>query len=122
MGGEEDEILLNSPDNLGMDRRGNLLIQEDNGNNRDRGRIIAYQVHTGELGVVAQFDPALFSFATPVMTAQRGDERHHRRARGARPRLVAVRRAGPPPVADPARVTEGQLLAMRIKRWEDVYR
>ena len=65
VGGEEDEILLNSPDNLGMDRRGNLLIQEDNGNNRERGRIIAYQVHSGELGVVAQFDPALFSFPDP---------------------------------------------------------
>jgi hypothetical protein len=122
VGGEEDEILLNSPDNLGMDRRGNLLIQEDNGNNRERGRIIAYQVHTGELGVVAQFDAKLFSAATPVMTLNEESsgiiDAREVLGRGWWLFDAQVHR----PVADPARITEGQLLAMRIKRWDDVYR
>jgi hypothetical protein len=122
VGGEEDEILLNSPDNLGIDRRGNLLIQEDNGNSRERGRIIAYQIHTGELGVVAQFDAKLFSFPNPVMTLNE-ETSGIIDARGVLGRGwwlfdAQVHR----PVADPARVTEGQLLAMRIERWDDVYR
>ena len=121
-GGEEDEILLNSPDNLGMDRRGNLLIQEDNGNNRERGRIIAYQVHTGELGIVAQFDARLFSFPNPVMTLNEESsgiiDAREVLGRGWWLFDAQVHR----PVADPARVTEGQLMAMRIKRWDEVYR
>jgi hypothetical protein len=121
-GGEQDEIRLNSPDNVGMDRRGNLLIQEDNGNNRDRGRIIAYQVHSGELGVVAQFDPELFSPPTPVMTLNEETsgiiDAREVLGRGWWLFDAQVHR----PVADPARVTEGQLMAMRIKRWDDVYR
>ena len=121
VGGEEDEILLNSPDNLGMDRRGNLLIQEDNGNSRERGRIVAYQVHTGDLGVVAQFDAALFSFPNPVMTLNEESsgiiDAREVLGRGWWLFDAQVHR----PVADPMRVTEGQLLAMRIKRWDDVY-
>ena len=121
VGGEEDEILLNSPDNVGIDRRGNLLIQEDNGNNRERGRIIAYQVHTGELGVVAQFSAGLFSAPTPVMTLNEESsgiiDAREVLGRGWWLFDAQVHR----PVADPARVTEGQLLAMRIKHWEDVY-
>jgi hypothetical protein len=120
-GGEEDTIRLNSPDNLGMDRRGNLLIQEDNGNNRDRGRIVAYQVHTGELGVVAQFDARLFSLPNPVLTVNEETsgiiDAREVLGRGWWLFDAQVHR----PVADPARVTEGQLLAMRIKRWDDVY-
>ncbi len=122
VGGEEDEILLNSPDNLGMDRRGNLMIQEDNGNNRDLGRIIAYQVHSGELGVVAQFDPALFSPPTPVMTLNEETsgiiDAREVLGRGWWLFDAQVHR----PVANVERVTEGQLMAMRIKHWDDVYR
>jgi uncharacterized protein DUF839 len=121
VGGEEDEILLNSPDNLGIDRRGNLLIQEDPGNNRDRARIVAYQVHSGELGVVAQFDPALFSAATPVMTLNEETSgiisAREVLGRGWWLFDAQVHR----PNADPALVTEGQLLAMRIKHWDAVY-
>jgi hypothetical protein len=121
VGGEEDEILLNSPDNLGMDRRGNLLIQEDPGNNRERARIVAYHVHTGDLGVVAQFDPALFSFATPVLTL-------NEETSGIIPAREVLGRGWwlfdaqvHRPNANPALVMEGQLLAMRIKHWDAVY-
>jgi hypothetical protein len=55
---------LNKPDNMTIDRWGNLLIQEDPGNNASLGRIVAYDIGTGRRGVVAQFDPALFAPAT----------------------------------------------------------
>jgi hypothetical protein len=121
-GGQEDAVLLNEPDNLGMDRQGNLLIQEDPGNNPERARIVAYQVHTGQLGVVAQFDPALFSVTTPVLTTNEESSGiiPARRVLGRGWWLfdAQVHRAN----ANPALVMEGQLLAMRIKRWDDVYR
>jgi hypothetical protein len=121
-GGQEDEILLNEPDNLGMDRHGNLLMQEDPGNNRDRARIVAYQVHTGELGVVAQFDAALFSAPTPVLTINEESSgiipARKLLGRGWWLFDAQVHRAN----ANPALVMEGQLLAMRIQRWDDVYR
>jgi hypothetical protein len=120
-GGQEDGILLNEPDNLGMDRRGNLLIQEDPGNNPERARIVAYQVHTGEVGVVAQFDAALFSAPTPVLTTNEETSGiiPARRVLGRGWWLfdAQVHRA-----SDKERVMEGQLLAMKIKRWDDVYR
>ena len=121
VGGEEDEILLNSPDNLGIDRRGNLMIQEDPGNNRERARIVAYQVHTGELGVVAQFDRALFSGPTPLTLNEETSGIISARevlGRGWWLFDAQVHR----PNANPALVSEGQLLAMHVKRWKDVYR
>ena len=104
-----------------MDHRGNLMIQEDNGNNLDRGRIIAYQVHTGELGVVAQFDEVLFSGPSAMTLNEESSgiiDAREVLGRGWWLFDAQVHR----PVADPARVTEGQLLAMRIKRWDAVYR
>jgi hypothetical protein len=56
---------LNKPDNLDIDSRGNLLIQEDPGGNVALARIVAYDIDTGDRGVVAQFDPALFKPVTP---------------------------------------------------------
>jgi hypothetical protein len=121
VGGDEDAVLLNSPDNLDIDRRGNLLIQEDPGNSRERARIVAYQIHTGELGVLAQFDAALFSAPTPVLTINEETsgivDAREVLGRGWWLFDAQVHR----PVAGPA-VAEGQLLAMRIKRWDEVYR
>ena len=56
---------LNKPDNVDIDCRGNLLIQEDPGGNVSLARIVAYDIDTGDRGVVAQFDPALFTPVTP---------------------------------------------------------
>ncbi|MDP9483479.1 MAG: DUF839 domain-containing protein [Chloroflexota bacterium] len=57
-GGTEPK--LNKPDNITLDRHGNILIQEDPGNNNHIARIVAYRVKDGALGVIARFDPALF--------------------------------------------------------------
>jgi len=52
---------LNNPDNITIDQAGNLLIQEDPGQNVQEARIVAYRIADGALGVVAQFDPVRFS-------------------------------------------------------------
>ncbi len=54
---------LSKPDNMDLDSRGNILIQEDPGGNAALARIVAYRIKTGELKTIAQFDPALFAAA-----------------------------------------------------------
>ena len=56
-----EEIGLNKPDNMTIDSRGNLLIQEDPGGNVSVARIVAYRIADGAIGTVARFDPARFS-------------------------------------------------------------
>ena len=63
---------LSKPDNMDLDQRGNILIQEDPGGNAALARIVAYRIKTGELKTIAQFDPALFEAApwngvTPIV-------------------------------------------------------
>ena len=60
------ESKLNKPDNMTIDTHGNILIQEDPGGNAHIARIVGYRISDGALGVVARFDPALFSGATPM--------------------------------------------------------
>jgi len=55
-----ESIGLNKPDNMTIDDRGNLLIQEDPGGNVHIARIVAYRIADGAIGTVAQFDPAVF--------------------------------------------------------------
>jgi hypothetical protein len=55
------EPKFNKPDNMAIDTHGNLLLQEDPGNVNHIARIVAYRISDGALGVVARFDPALFS-------------------------------------------------------------
>lgn len=125
---------LNKPDNVGIDRNGNLLIQEDPGGNDHLARIVAYDVDTGDRGVVAQADPATFApgAAKPdsttdeessgIIDAQgligRGwwlfDFQNHK----AYPTAGATGWA-----ADPTGeiVQFGQLLALKVSDWSDVY-
>jgi secreted PhoX family phosphatase len=56
---------LNKPDNMDIDRHGNLLLQEDPGNNAHVARIVAYDTKTGARGVVAEFDHDLFAADSP---------------------------------------------------------
>jgi len=55
------ESRMNKPDNVTIDRHGNLLIQEDPGGNDHIARIVAYRISDGALGIVARFDPAKFN-------------------------------------------------------------
>ena len=61
---------LFSPDNMAIDTHGNLLIQEDPGNNAHRARLMAYRIADGTLAVVAQFDQALFTTGGPGFITQ----------------------------------------------------
>jgi hypothetical protein len=113
---------LSKPDNLGIDGKGNLLIQEDPGGNAHLARIVAYDVDTGDRGVLAEFDPALFRKAAPGFITE--DEESSG--------IIDARKALGPgwflfdaqvhkSVADPAKVQMGQLLAMRVAKFKDVY-
>jgi len=56
-----EAIGLNKPDNLTFDASGgDLLIQEDPGNNAHVARIVAYRTSDGATAEVARFDDALF--------------------------------------------------------------
>ena len=52
---------LNKPDNMDIDERGHLLIQEDPGGNAHLARVLAYEIASGEIATLAQFDPARFA-------------------------------------------------------------
>ena len=47
-------------DNITIDKRGKILIQEDVGGNLHIGKIWSYSIATGSLELVAQHDPARF--------------------------------------------------------------
>jgi len=52
---------LNKPDNMTIDRNGNMLIQEDPGDVADVARILAYRLSDGAYGAVAEFDADQFA-------------------------------------------------------------
>ena len=54
---------LSKPDNLAVTKNGIILIQEDPGNNAHVSRIVAYQIATEKLAVVAEFDKQYFTVA-----------------------------------------------------------
>ena len=124
---------LNKPDNMTIDGNGNMLIQEDPGNNVSVARIVAYRIADGARGVVAQFDPKLFKWnggtlpnGDPVV--EPGQITLDEESSGIidahstiGPRWflldAQVHKANP----DPELVEEGQLLALHVDRWKDVY-
>jgi Bacterial protein of unknown function (DUF839) len=117
---------LNKPDNLDIDSRGNILIQEDPGNNVQLARIVAYDIDNGDRGVVAQFDPALVKPVTPGGTdAPFTIDEESSGIIDAKDVLgrgwflldAQVHKAHP----DPALVEHGQLLALYVRDFDDVY-
>ena len=130
---------LSKPDNMALDDEGNLVIQEDPGGNDHVARIVAYDIDTGERGVVARFDPALFGVSNPsgttpderaVLTTdeessgiistdhQFGDDTYLFDAQ-------AHTTKGLPPGIGPGTVQElaqrGQLMRMEVGDWRAVY-
>jgi hypothetical protein len=113
---------LNKPDNLGIDDKGNLMIQEDPGNNAHLARIVAYDVDSGARGVVAEFDPALFRAESPSFITQDEESSGIIDAREALGKGwflfdAQVHKAA----ADPAEVEPGQLLALHVRKFADIY-
>lgn len=51
------------PDNIGIDGKGHLMIQEDPGGDNYLARVYAYDIATNVMKSVATFDPALFGGA-----------------------------------------------------------
>ncbi|HJY25651.1 MAG TPA: alkaline phosphatase PhoX [Actinomycetes bacterium] len=113
---------LNKPDNMGVDGQGNLLIQEDPGNNAQLARIVAYDIDTGKRGVLTEFDPALFrkggaGFLTEDEESSGIIDASAVLGKGWFLFDAQVHKASP----DPAKVEPGQLLAMRVLKFRDVY-
>ena len=116
---------LSKPDNMAIDTHGNMLIQEDPGNNAEVARVVAYDINTGRRGVVATFDPAQFTpGAAGFITADEessgiidakdtlGDGRFLFDAQ--------VHKAIPAPDSG-GLVEQGQLLSLDVKDFESVY-
>lgn len=113
---------LNKPDNMGIDDKGNLLIQEDPGNNAQLARILAYDVESGDRGVLAEFDPALFrtggaGFLTQDEESSGIIDASRVLGRGWFLFDAQAHKAFP----DAAKVEYGQLLAMQVRKFRDVY-
>jgi len=58
-----EEPLLSKPDNIVVDNVGNILIQEDPGNNAHVSRVVAYRIKDGKLATVAKFKEIYFNSA-----------------------------------------------------------
>ena len=111
---------------MDIDRHGNLLIQEDPGNNVSLARIVAYDIDTGRRGVVAQFDPSLFApkttggtDATITIDEESSGivDAQDVLGRGWFVFDAQIHKAHP----DPALVELGQVLAMEVKSFNRVY-
>ena len=130
---------LSKPDNMTLDDEGNLLIQEDPGTNDHLARIVAYNVRSGDRGVVARFDRSLFGATNP--SGVTGDERAvlttNEESSGiistdgllgddtfmfdAQVHTAKGLRMGTGPGTVQEYVERGQLLTMRVDDWRAVY-
>lgn len=117
---------LNKPDNMTIDKRGNLLVQEDPGGNDHLARILSYRIRDGALAVLAQFDPALFGLDNPAGTtsADRAvmtvDEESSGIIEVSDGRFLFDAQVHQSRT-EPELVEEGQLLTMSVHDWRDVY-
>ncbi len=111
---------LNKPDNIGIDTKGNLLIQEDPGGNPHLARIIAVDLNSGARAVLAQFDPALFSGPGAITQDEESSGIEDTGSFFGHNSFVLnaqVHKASP----DPELVELGQMLSLQVKNWKKAY-
>ena len=58
---------LSKPDNIDVDLAGNVLIQEDPGNNDHIARVVSYRISDGKLVTVAKFVDQYFKPGSPTL-------------------------------------------------------
>jgi hypothetical protein len=120
--GSETPLLWN-PDNVGFDRKGHLLIQEDPGGNPHLAQIAAYDVKSGKIAILAQFDAALFGPGATGEVATIDEESSGiidaSRFLGDGSFLfdAQIHRAHP----DADKVEYGQLMALEVQSWKKVF-
>jgi hypothetical protein len=61
---------INMPDNLTIDKAGNILLQEDPGNNITRSKVWAYRISDAKLVQVLQFTTKYFDKTSPEFITQ----------------------------------------------------
>lgn len=133
---------LSKPDNIVVDDLGNVLIQEDPGNNAAIARVVSYRISDGKLAVIADFkseyfDPAISkSFitqdeessgiidVTEYFRSGKSDKTKyymmvaqvHATPAKSRPDLVS------PPVNLANAVEGGQWYIMKVSDWSTIYK
>jgi hypothetical protein len=113
-----ESIGLNKPDNMTITGDGNMLIQEDPGNNEHVARIVGYRISDGALGTVARCDASKFVTGAPgFITRDEESSGIVELEDGSFLFDAQVHKAS----GDPATVELGQLLHMTIDDWAAVY-
>jgi Bacterial protein of unknown function (DUF839) len=116
---------LFNPDNVDVDTHGNLLIQEDPGNNAHVARIMAYRIADGALGTVARFDTSLFVTGAPNFITQDEESSGIIDAEeffGIPGTFLFDAQVHAAPVNNAVEYVErGQLLRLQVDDWDSVY-
>jgi hypothetical protein len=116
---------LVSIDNIDVDTHGNVIIQEDPGNNPHVATIAAYRIADGALGQVATFDPNQFTSGAPGFITQ--DEESSgiidiEDLTGVPGDFLFDAQVHAAPVNNATEYVErGQLLRMQVSDWAGVY-
>jgi len=113
---------LSKPDNINVDTSGNILIQEDPGNNAHVARVLAYQISTGKLATLAQFNEDQFKpGGSNFLTQDEESSGIEYVSTYFGPRSFVLDAQVHKASTDPALVEGGQLLWLKVRSWNDVY-
>ena len=136
-----ESIYMSKPDNISVDSLGNVLIQEDPGNNAHLARIVSYRISDGKVGTIAQFKAEYFTSTGASFITQDEESsgiidvttelRTSKSDTASYYMFVAQIHATPAkarPDLDPADATlakaveGGQWYILKITNWTDVYK
>ena len=132
---------LSKPDNIVVDDAGNILIQEDPGNNALIARVVSYRISDGKLATIAKFKDTYFNSANTTTFITQDEEssgivdvtsylRTGKSDKAKYYMMVAQIHATPaksrpdltPTPADIANAIEGgQWYVMKVNDWSSVY-